>query len=455
MSFPDDFAWGSATASYQIEGAHDADGKGLSVWDAMCRWPGKVKHGDTGDVACDHYHQFSDDVKLMADLGLKAYRLSISWPRVLPDGTTAHVNEAGLKFYDELVDALLDAGIEPWVTLFHWDFPLDLYRRGGWLSPESPQWFEDYSRLIVDRLSDRVTNWMTLNEPQVFLSLGHREGTHAPGAKLDWPDVLTASHHALLAHGRAVQVIREHAKKSPTVGWAPVGVIRYPAGNRDEYVDAARDRMFSIREPSLWNNTWFSDAALLGHYPEDGLRIFGDAAPKVKPGDMETIRQPLDFYGANIYNGQPIGTPDDADAETPRPAGYANTHMEWPVEPDSLYWGPRFLHERYQLPIVITENGLANPDWVDLDGNVRDPQRIDFTRRYLLRLRDAVQDGVDVKGYFHWSLMDNFEWAEGYAKRFGLIHVDYQTLKRTPKASFHWYRNVIATNGASLDDPVT
>lgn len=446
MAFKSDFAWGAATAAYQIEGGHDADGKGPSVWDQMAHWPDKIFEANHGDVACDHYHHMEEDVALMKDMGLKAYRFSISWPRVMPDGE-GKVNEAGLAFYDRLVDCLLEAGVAPWATLFHWDYPLALYRRGGWLNPKSPDWFAEYARVIVDRLSDRVTSWMTLNEPQCFIGLGHESGMHAPGLKLGWPDLLLASHHTLLAHGKAVQVIRERAKASPTVGWAPVGIIIYPHENKPEYVEAARAETFALKEKHFWNNTWFSDPAVLGHYPEDGLKLFGKDMCAYTDADMQTIQQPLNFYGANIYNARPV-VADRTRAD--RPVGYAQTMFHWPVEPDALYWGPKFLHERYKLPIVITENGLSCHDWVHEDGKVHDPNRIDFTRRYLKRLRDAAADGVPIQGYMHWSLMDNYEWAEGYKQRFGLVHVDFNTLKRTPKDSAAWYREVIESNGANL-----
>ena len=450
MPFPADFAWGAATASYQIEGAHDADGKGPSVWDAMTDWPGKVHHDDTGDIACDHYHRLDEDVEIMRAIGLKAYRFSLSWPRIMPEGEGA-VNEAGLAFYDRLVDKLLDAGVQPWATLFHWDYPLALYRRGGWLNPKAPEWFATYAEVVVDRLSDRVTNWMTLNEPQCFIGHGHYIGAHAPGLKLDWPDVLLANHHALMAHGRAVAVIREKARAAPSVGWAPVGVIKYPFQNDPRHVDAAREAMFAITDRHPWNNTWYSDPVVFGHYPEDGLRVFGETVPRFDPADMKVIQQPIDFYGANIYNGLGVKTGDAGEpVEDPRQPGFARTLFDWPIEPDSLYWGPRFLHERYGLPIVITENGMSAHDWVHLDGEVHDPHRIDFTARYLRRLGDAIDDGIPVTGYMHWSLMDNFEWAHGYRHRFGLTYVDFTTRERTIKQSGHWYRRVIESHGEAL-----
>lgn len=457
--FPDQFAWGAAAASYQVEGAVQTDGRGLCVWDMFSRVPGRVFEGHTGAVACDHYHRYAEDVGLMRDIGLPHYRLSVSWPRVLPNGTGA-VNAKGLEFYDRLVDSLLAAGVQPWVTLFHWDFPYELYGRGGWLNPDSPQWFADYTRIIVDRLSDRVSRWMTLNEPQCFIGLGLQNGGHAPGDRLGLPEALRASHHTLLAHGRAVQVIRACAKTPSQIGWAPVGSVAIPENeNRPEDVAAARAAMFAVGPGTplswdavpLWNNAWWADPVILGQYPEAGLKTFGAAAPVVGPDDMRIISQPLDFYGVNIYTGTVVrGGADGTPQKVAQPPGSAVTALKWPVAPASLYWGPKFLQERYKRPLIITENGLSSMDWVTVDGKVHDPQRIDFLQRYLRELRRAISDGVDVRGYFQWSIMDNFEWAEGYKERFGLIHVDYTTQKRTLKDSAHWYRDVIKTNGAIL-----
>ena len=325
-------------------------------------------------------------------------------------------------------------------------------RRGGWLNREIVSWFGDYVRLVVERLSDRVSRWITLNEPQIFLGLGYGNGEHAPGLRLPRADLLKATHHALLAHGRAVQVIREHARTTPLVGWAPVGPVTCPPTDHPDDVEAARAATFSIGEGGPYNNTWYSDPAVLGHYPEDGLRLYGPDAPQVRPGDMELIRQPLDWYGVNIYSGTMLRRPSDNGhapaAWTER--GYPRTMFDWPVRPQSLYWGTRFLHERYGLPIYVTENGLASMDWVHADGHVHDTARIDFLTRYLGELRRASLSGVDVRGYFHWSILDNFEWAEGYRMRFGLVYVDFRTLERLPKDSYHWYREVIRSQGRNL-----
>lgn len=449
--FPEGFVWGAAAASYQIEGAAAEDGKGPSTWDMFCRKPDAIWNGQNGDVACDHYHRYREDVALMRTLGLKAYRLSISWPRVLPEGVGA-VNEAGLAFYDRLVDALLEAGVTPWVTLFHWDFPLALYYRGGWLNRDSAHWFAEYTERVVRRLSDRVRCWMTLNEPQVFIGAGHYEGRHAPGDQLAFREVLRAGHHCLLAHGRAVQAIRANARVTPEIGMAPVGLPKCPASDRPEDVAAARAATFACAERTTWTNTWWMDPVFLGAYPEDGVRFYGADAPEVPSGDMEIIRQPLDFFGVNIYESHLVRAEGDRAVPVARPVGFPISAFEWGVTPEALYWGPRFFYERYQKPIVITENGVSTRDWISLDGKVHDPARIDFTKRYLRELARAIRDGVAARGYFHWSFIDNFEWAHGFKHRFGLVFCDYPTQRRVPKDSAEWYSRVIATNGAALFD---
>ncbi len=448
--FPKNFVWGAATASYQIEGAATEDGRGPSVWDMLCRRPGAIWGGHTGAVGCDHYHRMPEDVELMRTLGLKGYRFSISWPRILPAGT-GRVNPKGLAFYDRLVDALLAAGIQPWATLFHWDYPQDLYDRGGWLSPDSPKWFADYARIVVRALSDRVTHWMTQNEPQCYIGLGLRDGIHAPGEKLGWREVLLAAHHSMMGHGLAVRAIRATARRRPLIGAAPVGSHVIPASGSARDVATARRATFAVAGRTYWNTTWWTDPLIFGRYPADGLKAFGADVPKHSRRDLETMRAPLDFFGANIYQSEAVRAGRGGAAEpAARPVGHALTAYKWPVTPDALYWGPKFFWERYKLPIVVTENGMSGADWVGLDGRVHDHARIDYLARYLIALRRAIRDGVPVLGYFQWSLMDNFEWAEGFKERFGLIHVDYTTKKRTPKDSYEWYRDLIATNGALL-----
>ncbi|MDQ2644612.1 MAG: GH1 family beta-glucosidase [Myxococcota bacterium] len=447
--FPDHFRWGAAAASYQIEGAANEDGKGQSVWDMFCRRPGAVWEGHTGDVACDHYHRFREDVALMKRLGLKAYRLSIAWPRLLPEGVGG-VSEAGIGFYDRLIDELLGAGIEPWVTLFHWDFPLSLYYRGGWLNRDSAQWFGDYADLVARRYSDRVRHFMTLNEPQVFIGAGHMEGRHAPGDKFPFREVLLAGHHVLLAHGHAVRALRASARQPLSIGFAPVGLPSLPLTESREDVQAARSATFSVTAQTAWTNTWWMDPVYLGSYPEDGLAFYGADAPEIHAGDLELIAQPLDFFGANLYQGSPVRAGSNGPEPVPRAVGAPLTAFEWSVTPDVMYWGPKFFWERYRKPIVVTENGISCRDWIALDGKVHDPDRIDFTARHLLALRRAIGEGVPVEGYFHWSFIDNFEWAHGYKHRFGLIFCDYATQRRIPKDSAEWYAQVIASNGASL-----
>ncbi|NLX59852.1 MAG: beta-glucosidase [Phycisphaerae bacterium] len=451
MAFAKDFVWGAATASYQIEGAVAEDGRGESVWDTYCKRPGAIWENQSGEVACDHYHHWKEDVALMRKIGLKAYRFSIAWPRVVPDGVGA-VNPRGLAFYDRLVDELLAAGIEPWPTLFHWDMPQGAFDRGGWLNRESADWFADYATAVVDALGDRVRSWFTLNEPQCFIGFGHRDSLQAPGLKLSRSEWLRAGHHALLAHGRAVQVIRSRAKGPCRVSWAPVGWSKMPAtANRDD-IDAAREATFAVTDEMI-NNAWWMDPVYLGRYPQDGLRLYGADAPKVLPGDMDLIAQPLDLQAFNTYNGQLIRRGADGRPElVPHPTGYPMNFFHGSITPPCLYWTAKFMYERYRLPVVISENGMSNADWVGLDGRVPDGPRIDMLRRYLLELERAADEGVPVAGYFLWSLMDNFEWSHGYKQRFGIIHVDFVTGRRTLKDSALWYRDVIATHGGKLHE---
>jgi beta-glucosidase len=450
MSFPDSFLWGAAAASYQIEGGAFADGKGASVWDMFVRKPGAVVGGHTGDVACDHYHRYAEDVALMKGMGLKAYRLSVSWPRVLPEGTGTP-NAAGLAFYDRLVDSLLAAGIEPWVTLFHWDFPLALYYKGGWLNRDSAEWFADYAALVTQKLSDRVKSWMTLNEPQVYINAGHLDGRHAPGDKLPLREVIRAGHHTLLAHGRGVQAIRANSKQPCRIGYAPASYPKVPLTDSRADLEAARRAFFSIANKNLWNMSWWLDPVFLGEYPADGWRFYGADVPTLRAGDLELISQPVDFFGVNIYAGDCVrALADGSPEQVPWPDGHPITAFEWPVVPEAMYYTTRFCHERYGKPIVVTENGLSCRDWVSTDGKVHDPQRIDFTRRYLLEVERAIDGGIPIEAYFHWSFIDNFEWARGYKERFGLVYCDYATGTRTPKDSSVWYADVIRSNGAAL-----
>ena len=449
MAFSDDFIWGAATAAYQIEGAAFEDGKGLSIWDALCEKKGAIQGGETGVLACDHYHRFREDAALMGEIGLQAYRMSISWPRVLPSGIGT-VNEKGLDFYDRLTDELLKLGIQPWITLYHWDYPYALFLKGGWLNRDTVDWFADYARIVAERLSDRVTNWITLNEIQGFVGYGYAGGgkiLQAPAMDLPTREVLLVGHHALMAHGKAVAAIRSVSRKKANIGAAPVGMVKIPASDRDADIAAAYHGMFAItggkddffKERS---NSWWMDPVCLGRYPEDGLAILGDLLPSTFEEDLRVIYQPLDYFGVNIYSGEKCGGDGSVN---PPPGG-----SDFFSVPESLYWGPKFYYERYKLPVIIAENDISCRDAVSLDGKIHDSQRIDFIHRYLLELRRAAEDGIPVKGYFHWALMDNFEWCGGYTPRFGLIYVDYSTQKRTLKDSAGWYKEVIHSNGKNL-----
>ncbi|MGB0445953.1 MAG: GH1 family beta-glucosidase [Pseudomonadales bacterium] len=449
QKFKDGFVWGTAASSYQIEGGAKDQGRGDSVWDMFCRQPGLVSDGSDGMTACDHLNRYQEDIDIMSDMGIHAYRLSVAWPRIFPAGT-GKINQQGLDYYDRIVDGLLAKGIDPWITLFHWDFPTALYDQGGWLNRDSADWFADYAELITDKFSDRVKNWFTLNEPQCFLGLGHHSAEHAPGLKMTFEKVLQASHHALLAHGKAVQAMCANAKQTLNIGAAPVGLVSYPTSDDPRLIEAARAATFDIKRLDCFSNTWYADPMILGSYPEDGLALFEQFLPEIRTGDMEIINQPLDMYAANIYSGGALKLNDKGEAVADDLIGVGRTTMDWNVTPECLYWGPKFLYERYGLPIVVTENGMANCDWVHTNGQVEDPGRIDYVRRHLLNLRQAANDGVDVAGYFYWSILDNFEWAFGYQQRFGLVHVDFETQKRTPKSSAYWYRDVINSGGDIL-----
>ena len=446
MSFKKDFAWGVATASYQIEGAYNEDGRGLSVWDVFSHEPGKVVQGHTGDVACDHYHRFKEDVSLMRELGIKAYRFSICWSRIFPDGT-GKVNEKGVKFYSDLIDELISNGIEPYVTLFHWDLPYELHKKGGWLNSDCVEWFSDYAAKVSELYSDRVKYFITFNEPQCFIGSGYFDGVHAPGLKTNHKDIFQMCHNVLKAHGGAVKALRENAKKPIKVGYAPTFGVCYPKTDSPEDIKAAREEYFKctpIGGNVMWNLAWWSDPIILGKYPEDGLRMYKEFLPEITDEDMKLISQPLDFYAQNIYNGIAVSAGKDGKAEfEERYAGFPRTAINWPVTPKALYWGPKFLYERYNLPIYITENGMSAHDSVSLDGKVHDPNRIDFLERYLLELEKAADDGTDIGGYFLWSFMDNYEWGKGYTERFGIVFVDYETQERIPKDSAYWYKEWI------------
>ncbi|MGH9483774.1 MAG: glycoside hydrolase family 1 protein [Terriglobales bacterium] len=436
---PPGFLWGAATSAYQVEGAADEAGKGGSVWDEFVIHPGVIADGQTGSRTCDFYHQYPHDIALMRGLGFTAFRFSIAWTRVQPQGSGA-VHRPGLDFYDRLVDALLTAGIEPIATLFHWDTPIALERRGGWQTRAMADWFADYTALVVRALSDRVRYWLTINEPRSFIGGGYVAGVQAPGLRLDRKAALAAAHIVLLAHGRAVTALRAEARRALRIG-IPNDIspaLPWEAGA----AAAAQAATFAsplahFSAAHWWNeNAWWFDPVYRGAYPADALAALGADAPHIGAGDWASIHQPLDFLAVNVYSGRYL--------DHPWPPGYPQTANGWPITPEALYWAPLWLHQRYHLPVFITENGCARRDSPSLDGGVHDPQRADFIARYIDLLARAAGDGTPLAGYLHWSLLDNFEWQDGYTQRFGLIYVDFTTLRRIPKDSARAYARLIA-----------
>ncbi|MBV8743854.1 MAG: beta-glucosidase [Xanthobacteraceae bacterium] len=427
------FVWGVSTASYQIEGAVNEDGRGPSIWDTFCRQQGRIANGDTGDIACDHYHRYPEHIALMRELGLGVYRFSIAWPRVLPAGRGV-VNQPGLAFYDRLIDALLAADIEPWLCLYHWDLPQALDDRGGWTNRDCAGWFADYATLVARHYGDRIKRFATFNEPSVFTMLGYGFGWHAPGLA-DRSALLRAIHHVNLAHGNGVDVLRAH------VAGASIGAIHnyqpcHPATPAD---DAAREQL-----DAFWNGA-MPDPQLRGHYPP-ALAAEIDALQQ--PGDLARICRPVDWFGFNHYSpiyaktdpGSPLGF-----RWADPPPDKKRTGMGWAIDPQTFGDTLLALHARYRLPIYVMENGFGARGESEVNGQVKDQNRIDYLQSYTDALRSAIKQGADVRGYFVWSLIDNFEWNSGYAARFGLVYVDYPTLRLTPKASFAWYANVINT----------
>lgn len=433
-TFPPDFVWGTATAAYQVEGAWNEDGKGESVWDRFAHTPGKVERGENGDLAADQYHRYPDDIRLMQELGLQAYRFSVSWPRIFPRGS-GDLNPPGLDYYERLVDALLEAGIEPWLTLYHWDLPQALQDQGGWPARVTVERFAEYAHTVSARLGDRVRNWMTFNEPWAFCFLGYRTGSHAPGIT-DPRQAFQAAYHALLAHGLAYAAIKSNVPQA-RVGITNVSANPLPLGR-----DAAMAERVAYYHAE--NNRVFLDPVLKGEYPQVVLERLGSQAPDVHPADLQTMQR-CDFLGVQYYNDHlilPEGVPQE------RYKFFDYTEMGWPVTPVGLYDHLAMLKREYPpVEIVITENGSAWPDVLDPDGRVRDHQRQDYLRKHLAQVHRAIQDGVPVSGYFYWSLLDNFEWALGYRPRFGLLYVDYASQERYIKDSGYLYRDIIAANG--------
>lgn len=445
MSFDKSFVWGAATASYQIEGAaYDAD-KGLNIWDVASATKGKIFEGHSGEVGCDHFHRFREDVALMKQMGLQAYRFSINWARLMPDGT-GKVSEAGKKFYLDLLEELTSAGIEPWITLFHWDYPYALYLRGSWLNPDSPAWFEEYAAVCAELFGTYTDKFILINEPQCFIGLGYAYGGHAPFLTLPTKEVMLCAHNVLLACGRAEKRIRAVCSHPVQIGFAQAYSPVMPT--KDSEYELAKKKSLSCAR-DFWGITYWTDPLIFGKYPEDALSWMKEEGFSFDEKDMKTIQSKIDFYGLNTYSGSYLTEQDGKEVVPAVPPTVPKTDMRWNVYPDVLYYGPKYVYERYGLPIVYTENGVALTEWKDLNGEINDDCRIDFEKRYLRALHRAAQE-IPVKGYFYWSLMDNFEWAEGFSKKFGLIHIDYATGERTPKKSASWYQKVIESNGEEI-----
>jgi beta-glucosidase len=463
-AFPQGFVWGAATAAYQIEGAVTQDGRGPSIWDTFSHTPGRVHHGDTGDSACDHFNRLDEDLNLIRDLGLDAYRFSVAWPRVQPDGKT--VNRKGLDFYARLVDGLLDRGVQPALTLYHWDLPQALQNEGGWRSRETVNRFADYADVVAGELGDRVHMWITVNEPWVASWIGYGIGRHAPGIQ-DLPTAAAAHHHLLLAHGQAVLVLRQRLAGDAQLGISLSMMTIRPASDHPEDIRAADviDAQFNLS---------CADAVLKGEYPTNlGVfsEVWADPDGPCRPGDLSIISQPIDFLGINTYHARLVAAPSRLDAAREArligtydadmafgmecvdvlPIGAPTTATGWPINPDGMTDLLVRLDARYGVPVYITENGAAYDDYPTPDGAVRDPERVKYLDSHLRAIRAAIGQGADVRGYFAWSLLDNFEWSAGFSKRFGLIYVDYPTSARTPKSSYSFYRDVIERNGLAAD----
>ncbi|HEY7126999.1 MAG TPA: GH1 family beta-glucosidase [Ktedonobacterales bacterium] len=437
QQFPAGFLWGAATASFQIEGAANEDGKGPSIWDTFCKVPGAIFTGDTGDVACDHYHRYREDVALMQELGLGAYRLSISWPRIFPTGR-GQVNIKGLDFYDRLVDTLLEAKITPFITLYHWDLPQALQDQGGWQNRETCHAFAEYAEVVVDRLGDRVQHWITHNEPYVTTFIGHMIGHHAPGLH-EYEAGGQIAHHLLLSHGLALPAIRAASKVQAQVGITLSLQPVYPASQHEaDVAEAAHTRA------RVYN--WFLQPLFLGTYPEEALQGYDLPSPKIEDGDMELISAPIDFLGVNYYS--PFRVASSLSGSSDRRPGAEYTEMGWEVYPEGLRDLLVQINQDYAPPaLYVTENGAAFDDVLGEDGTVNDEARQRYLEGHLCMAHEAIQQGVPLKGYFVWSLLDNFEWTFGYSKRFGVVYVDYESQQRFIKQSGNWYGEVIARNG--------
>jgi len=445
IRFPEGFIWGSITAAYQIEGAWNEDGKGVSIWDTFTHTPGKIERGENADVAVDHYHRFPEDIGLMKELGLKAYCLSLSWSRILPEGR-GKVNQAGLDFYDRLIDELLEHGIDPYVMLYHWDLPQALQEQGGWGNRTIFEPFNEYATVVARRFGDRVRNWVTHNEPMVITYAGNVLGNLAPGLQ-DPMLGLSVAHNLLVSHGQAVKILRTELPARSRIGIIINITPTYPASPGQADVEAA------IRYDGMVNRL-FLDPIFKGAYPKDILKMTEGIFPEIQPGDMQTISEPLDFLGVNYYSRAVMKQNSDEfliGAEQVYPEGNEYSQM-WEIYPEGFYDVLTRVHAEYHpKEILVTENGVCVPDGVDFDGRIRDERRIRYLGSHIREMHRAIEDGVPVRGYFHWTLMDNFEWAFGYRMRFGLVYVDFETQKRTIKDSGRWFARLAESNRLDVE----
>lgn len=447
MAFPKEFAWGVASAAYQIEGGASEGGRTPTIWDTFSHTEGKTFGGHTGDVAADHFHRFAEDIALIEKLGAKHYRFGVGWTRILPQGRGV-VNSEGLAFYDKIVDLCLQKGITPYITLYHWDLPQVLEDEGGWLNRATAEAFAELAAAVAAHFKGRVKHYFTINEPQCIVALGYGNGLHAPGKRLPQQEQFWAMHHTALAHGLAALAMRK-IDPALKIGVATTGRLCYPEPDTPENRRAAEEATYALFDDD-WGfvHHWYLDAVVFGRYPEAPGCFLDDMAKRVPLEDWPLIHQPPDFIGLNIYNGSAVKAGEDGRPEYVRKyEGYPRTALKWPVTPEVLHHGVLSLYNRYKLPLVISENGQSGNDRIFLDGKVHDPDRIDFLHRYLAELEKAIVAGADVRGYFHWCFTDNFEWHSGYEDRFGLVFIDYPTQRRIPKDSYYWYSGVIKNNG--------
>ena len=441
-----DFLWGVSCSAYQVEGAENEGGRGESIWDGKFT-DGKVVGNMNGKIACDHYHRYEEDVELLKKLGIKNYRFSISWPRIFPNGA-GEVNSLGVEFYKNLVNRLIEAHITPWVTIYHWDLPRKIYEQGGFLNDKISDWFATYAAKVVEIFGDKVSNYIIFNEPQCVVEEGHFSGNHAPFLKLTRKETFTVAHNVLLCIGKAEKAMRKTAKHKLNIGIAPCFTPMMPTREGDKEI--ALKHNFSPTD-DFWDGCYFTDAVIKGEFTDEYKKWFKKYDYNPSAEDMKIIRSDLDFFCANFYRGFYVEKTAEGIKRKPVCPTDDLTAMDWAVTPEAIDYLIEYYYDRYKMPIILSENGIALSEWKTLNGDIPDDMRIDYIKRHILEIK-KTSEKYPVKGYFYWSFTDNFEWALGYTKRFGLVYVDYETLERTPKKSAYWYKKVIETNGEDLSD---